>query len=69
MEYYTQLTVLAATAEASADEGILAALGIDWMLLAIQLVAFLVLVWILRKFVYPVFIRIIDEREEKIAYL
>ena len=51
MEYYTQLTVLAATAEASADEGILAALGIDWMLLAIQLVAFLVLVWILRKFV------------------
>lgn len=65
MDYFTHLTVIAA-AETSSDEGILAALGIDWTLLIIQLVAFLVLVWILSKFVYPIFIRIIDERQEKI---
>lgn len=65
MDYYTQLTVLAAT-ETSSDGGILAALGIDWTLLIIQLVAFLVLVWVLSKFVYPIFMRIVDERQEKI---
>lgn len=66
MEYFTQLTVFAATSEASSDGGVLAALGIDWTLLVIQLVSFLVLVWLLGKFVYPVFVRIIDERQEKI---
>lgn len=66
MEYYTQLTTLASTSSASSEGGFLAALGIDWTLLIIQLVAFLVLVWILSKFVYPVFVRIIDERQDKI---
>ena len=66
MEYITQLTVFASSASSSSEGDILSALGIDWMLLAIQLVAFLVLVWILGKFVYPVFVRIIDERQEKI---
>jgi len=45
---------------------ILTSLGIDWTLLVLQLVAFLILVWALGKFVYPVFLRIIDERQAKI---
>lgn len=65
MDYFTSLTMLAA-AEASSDGGILASLGIDWTLLILQLLAFLVLVWFLGKFIYPVFMRIIDERQEKI---
>lgn len=66
MDYFTQLTVMASAAGESSEGDILSALGIDWTLLAIQLVAFLVLVWVLGKFVYPVFVRIIDERQDKI---
>ncbi len=65
MDFTTQLTVLAATASGS-DEGVFAALGIDWKMLIGQALAFLVLVWILGKFVYPKFVNIIDERQEKI---
>lgn len=65
MEYFAPLTSFA-SAEPAADGGILAALGIDWTLLVLQIVAFLLLVWLLGKYVYPVFLRIIDEREKKI---
>lgn len=65
MDFTTQLTLLAAAASGS-DEGIFAALGIDWKMLIVQAIAFLVLVWILGKFVYPKFVSIIDERQEKI---
>ena len=50
----------------SAETGIIEGLGIDWTLLALQAIAFLVLVWLLGKFVYPVFFRILDERQAKI---
>lgn len=55
-------------AEAQTHEktDILTSIGIDWTLMAMQLVAFLLLVWALGKFVYPVFMRIIDERQAKI---
>lgn len=53
----------AAASEEKAD--ILTSLGIDWTLLGLQLVAFLILVWLLGKFVYPVFLKIIDERQAK----
>ncbi len=65
MEYFAPLTHFA-SAEPSAGGDILGALGIDWTLLVLQIVAFLLLVWLLGKFVYPVFLRIIDEREKKI---
>ncbi len=65
MEYFAPLMQFASS-ESSTDGGILGALGIDWMLLVFQIVAFLLLVWLLGKFVYPVFMRIIDERERKI---
>lgn len=61
----TALTTFAAT-ESHEKTDILTSLGIDWTLLAMQLVAFLILVWALGKWVYPVFMRIIDERQSKI---
>lgn len=42
------------------------ALGLNWKLLVEQSIAFLILVWILGKFVYPVMIKAIDTRREQI---
>lgn len=50
----------------SSDSDVMAVLGIDWTMLILQLIAFLILVALLGKFVYPVFMRIIDERQAKI---
>lgn len=55
-----------AQATAEESEGIIAGLGIDVTLLILQGVAFLLMVFVLAKWVYPVFMRILDEREEKI---
>lgn len=60
---YAFLSTLAST---TSDDSILGSLGIDWMLLGVQVVAFLIAVAVLAKFVYPVFLKIIDERQEKI---
>lgn len=57
-------TILAATE--TAEKGFFEQLGIDWTLLVLQALAFLVLVVVLGKFVYPVFMRIIDDREGRI---
>ncbi len=62
-----QLSTLTQFASAkSAESGIIEGLGIDWTLLVLQAIAFLILVLLLGKFVYPVFFRIIDERQAKI---
>lgn len=61
-----QLNQFASTASAEQSEGILAGLGIDFTLLIFQAIAFLLMVFVLAKWVYPVFMRIIDEREAKI---
>lgn len=61
------ITNFASSAASSSEKkDILASLGIDWTLLGLQAVAFLILVWILGKFVYPVFMKIIDERQAKL---
>lgn len=49
---------------AAAD--IFSTLGIDWRLLVLQIVAFLILVWLLGKFVYPWLMKSVDERQAKI---
>lgn len=54
-----------ATTEA-ASGGIFSALGIDWKTLIIQIVAFLILVWLLRKLVYPWLMKSVDERQASI---
>jgi F-type H+-transporting ATPase subunit b len=51
-------------AEAKAD--IFTSLGIDWQMLILQIIAFLVLVFILGKFVYPILVKAVDERQDKI---
>lgn len=60
----TQFASEAKSAEENSD--LLASLGIDWTLLIVQLVAFLILVWLLGKYVYPVLIKTLDAREAKI---
>jgi len=61
-------TQFAATEAHNAAEkpDIFTSLGIDWKLLVLQIVAFLILVWLLNRYVYPVFLRIVDERQSKI---
>jgi F-type H+-transporting ATPase subunit b len=55
-----------AAAPQVASEGIFSALGINWMMLIFQIVAFLILVWLLGKFVYPWLLKSVDERQAKI---
>ncbi|MFZ1301523.1 MAG: F0F1 ATP synthase subunit B [Candidatus Microsaccharimonas sp.] len=54
----------AETTEASGD--VFSALGIDWQLLILQIIAFLILVFLLAKFVYPWLLKQIDERQSAI---
>jgi len=49
-----------------ATGGIMDALGIDWKMLILQIIAFLILVWLLGKFVYPFLMKSVDERQAKI---
>ncbi len=55
-----------ASAEGATEGGFFEALGIDWTLLAIQTVAFLVLLWFLAKFVYPPLTRMMEKRDADI---
>ena len=50
----------------AADTGLFGALGINWQLLIIQLIGFLVLVGLLGKFVYPWLMKQVDERQANI---
>lgn len=59
------LTTFAATEE-TAGSDIFTTLGIHWELLVFQIVAFLILVWALGKFVYPWLMKSVDERQAKI---
>lgn len=58
--------VAAEKAEEAGNAGLLGALGINGKLFITQLLAFLVLVAILGKFVYPVLVKSIDGRRETI---
>lgn len=42
------------------------ALGIDAKLLAFQIIAFLILLWLLNKFVFPVLMKAVDDRQKAI---
>ena len=58
---------LLATTEPDASGDLLSMLGIDVPTLIFQIIAFLILVVVLGKWVYPVFVGIIDKREADIA--
>lgn len=62
----TQLQQFATAAAGAHKESILDGLGINFTLLILQAIAFLLMVFILAKWVYPVFLKIIDERQAKI---
>lgn len=62
-----QLTPYFAATEAAEEASLFGALGIDWRMLVLQVVAFGILVWFLGKFVYPHLISAIDKREKTIA--
>lgn len=49
-----------------ASANLLSSLGIDWKLLVTQGIAFLILLYVLKRFVYPVLLKSIDERREAI---
>jgi F-type H+-transporting ATPase subunit b len=51
---------------ASTTPGLFEALGIDWKLLLEQAIAFLILVGVLGKFVYPALMKSIDDRRAQI---
>lgn len=59
-------TLLQFAAASPASGGLFEALGIDWKTLILQIVAFLILVWLLGKFVYPWLMKSVDERRDNI---
>ena len=65
MEYITrQLVTVASTSEQGGD--LFSSLGINWTLLALQTVAFLILLFILKKFVYPPLVAMLDKRDDAV---
>lgn len=55
-----------AATEATGDSDLFTSLGIDVRLLIIQAIAFLIFLWALSKFVYPVLSSMLDKREATI---
>lgn len=53
-----------ANSGASEKADLLGSLGIDWTLLSLQTVAFLILLFVLRKFVYPPIMEMLIKREK-----
>ncbi len=61
------LTYLASeTVDAQASNDLFASLGINWQMLLFQMIAFIILVVLLGKFVFPVLMKAVDERQAKI---
>ncbi len=60
------LNFAAETGGDKAQPGLFGALGIDWRMLLLQLLAFGILVWLLGKYVYPPLVKAIDDRERNI---
>ena len=65
MNFLTTLANAEGATEAAQGD-IFTALGINWELLILQIVAFLILVWLLGKFVYPLLMKSVDERQKNI---
>lgn len=55
-----------AEASSSSNGNIATALGIDWRLLIMQIGAFLLLVWLLGKYVYPWLMKSVDTRQKNV---
>lgn len=66
MTFFLQTFAETAAAHSEESGDIFTALGIDWRLLILQIVAFLILVWLLGKFVYPLLMKSVDARQADI---
>ena len=64
LQHLTYVASEAAHTEASGD--LFASLGINWQMLIFQMLAFIILVLLLGKFVFPVLIKAVDDRQAKI---
>ncbi len=62
MNYLTQF----ANNETAEKADLFSSIGIDWKLLVLQTIAFLILLWFLKKFVYPSLVAMLDKREKMI---
>lgn len=62
----THVFVTFASEAAAEEDSLFGALGIDWRMLILQIIAFGIMVWVLGKFVYPHLIKAIDDREAAI---
>ena len=62
MNYLTQF----ANSETAEKADLFSSIGIDWKLLVLQTIAFLILLWFLKKFVYPSLVAMLDKREKMI---
>lgn len=51
---------------ATTKPGLFESIGIDWKLLVLQTIAFLLLLWILKRFVYPPLVAMLDRSEDKV---
>ncbi len=60
----TILLQFAVATEGVEEAGLFGSLGIDWTLLLMQTIAFLVLLAILRKWVYPPLLAMLDKRDK-----
>lgn len=58
--------LFAATTETAAQSGLFGALGIDWRTLLLNGVAFLIIVWVLSKFVYPILVKALDAKQSEL---
>ncbi len=64
MNVLTQFAEAAAHGESSG--GLFGALGIEWQMLVFQMLAFIILVLLLGKFIFPILIKSVDDRKAKI---
>ncbi len=58
------ITQFAMATEGAEEAGLFSSLGIDWTLLLMQTIAFLILLAILRKWVYPPLLAMLDKRDK-----
>lgn len=50
-----------------AEPSLFESIGIDWKLLVLQTIGFLILLWILHRWVYPPIVRMLDKRDADMA--
>ena len=63
---HTLLTQFASETAAEGASSPIKALGIDVKLLVFQIIAFTILTWLLSKYVFPILMKAVDDRQKKI---